>query len=1277
MRVRIFKGEEEYRAGKSIPAEEGDVLQVVVCNPDWVPHDESELNQAMAKIYTVNIIGSDALPTSKVKITAVSGEGTELSESSVSLTKNVKGSWMGRGAKPPYVYLKSNLGMYAVDPAKNPVKAKITLTGMPEDAEAVIVPAEGEGAAQTFEKTQDGLTAVLSDGLTGVGTWYYRILLQMNGKTIVYWLQLTKSSHALGKIDLNGSPAFGTIQLNGQPEGTLFQINGEGEQTGAAGFAQDVFEYNLYVTPGIRAIGPKTSSGITAGDLGKGSAALYVGDQEVLSADSISALCTAWYNAFETTVPITQDETRVRLQWTNSADPEDEVNYYLHVIRQAYNVSELEALINGLPAVDALEYARDYSAVLACQTVYDSLDDAQKKELSDAAAAKLNAALAILEKQKETGEKQISDLLALVDSYKETVTAGTEMTDELYQQHGANIRKSWQDHNLLNGWVAEEFASKYRDYENAISAAYKIVNRYEIAAGSRTDKATNYEDDFMVSGNAYNLTLGAPENAYPITFRDIMYSNGSNEGKPYNTPGKLKYTIADPSIVTIKEELTTYKDMGVGGGGSYDNLKYYLIPQKAGTTTLTVNLADDKGTYYGQIPRIIIHVNNPDEAAVEDADKKLTDFYSQKHTTKYDTWHYVEGTGGAPFTFHVYGKDPQVWVWPADGSGEKTSYPVAADGSVTVYLKDGYNPIEVTGTLDGRRVTQVYGLRGKAISYTVENKYRPGQPLRQGDTAVIRMVGINIPVHKILRIYNPWGGVIWEYDTVGLPGQGTLRATTELSQYGIGHMEVQLTGSGRITLTNGRIEEGWIGSGLYAEGGQGSTGGLSGQADNTFSHLPDIELDVAAAPEFQQVFRIHPQLLNEGVVRAGEKVSIEIPDLPVSEITDAYPFATGDIKTKFQNAQTVFASNIPGLSQVQSARIDNPGTAQGAESALRGLKTIVFTVPEDTPSGIYRICGGYVNVKHGDASWTIDDTRMFKVEMSDLDLQIVNPRPGAHTCDWGEGVVTKEAACTEDGVRTWTCSICGETKTETIPSLGGHKYDSGKVVQEAACAAGIRIYTCSVCGQTKTESIPAVREHSFGEWTTSVAATVFVKEEQTRSCSICGKKETREGEKLEPTITLNAQSVPLKVKQSTKKLKVSGLAAGDSVVSWESANEKIAKVNSKGKITAGKKKGTTTITIRLASGLTKTVKVTVQKKAVKTKKITGLKKTLTLEKGEKTTLKPVVNPFTSLQKFSYSSSKKSVATVTAKGVIKAKKAGKTTITVKSGSKKFKIKVTVK
>ena len=206
---------------------------------------------------------------------------------------------------------------------------------------------------------------------------------------------------------------------------------------------------------------------------------------------------------------------------------------------------------------------------------------------------------------------------------------------------------------------------------------------------------------------------------------------------------------------------------------------------------------------------------------------------------------------------------------------------------------------------------------------------------------------------------------------------------------------------------------------------------------------------------------------------------------------------------------------------------------------------------------------------------------------------------------------------------------------------------------------------------TPTE-IPEV----FGPWQTVSTATVFAPEQQRRT-SNKGRQETRTvGSSLTPTIKLNATSIKLKVKQSTTKVQVSGLEAGDRVQSWTTSNKKVATVTSRGKITA-KKTGKARIIITLASGKKAVVNVTVQKTAVKTTKISGLKRSVVLKRRQKLTMKPVISPITSVEKVTYKTSNKKVATVNSRGVITAKKKGTAKITVKSGKKTYTVTVKVK
>ena len=238
---------------------------------------------------------------------------------------------------------------------------------------------------------------------------------------------------------------------------------------------------------------------------------------------------------------------------------------------------------------------------------------------------------------------------------------------------------------------------------------------------------------------------------------------------------------------------------------------------------------------------------------------------------------------------------------------------------------------------------------------------------------------------------------------------------------------------------------------------------------------------------------------------------------------------------------------------------------------------------------------------------------------------------------WDEGIVTKKATCKNTGEKTYTCTVCKETKTETIAKTNDHKYT----------------------------------------WKTTAKATVFAPAKQQGKCSVCGKTVTRNyGKKLTATIRLNATSIRLQQRRSTNKIKVT-MANGDSVKSWTSSNRRIAAVNNKGVITAGRQNGTARITVTLKSGKRASLNVKVQSTKVVTTSISGLRSRETLKRGQKLTLKPVINPITSQEGITYASSNRNVAVVNSKGVITARAKGATRITVRSGRKYYTIRVTVK
>ena len=269
---------------------------------------------------------------------------------------------------------------------------------------------------------------------------------------------------------------------------------------------------------------------------------------------------------------------------------------------------------------------------------------------------------------------------------------------------------------------------------------------------------------------------------------------------------------------------------------------------------------------------------------------------------------------------------------------------------------------------------------------------------------------------------------------------------------------------------------------------------------------------------------------------------------------------------------------------------------------------------------------------------------------------------------------------------TWNQIDSKRYEFDATDKVHRHSWVTKNVVKEATCtAAGSKVENCASCDATRTVPIPA-KGHTVVK-DAAVAPTVFADGKTEGShCSVCGTVIEKQNTiaKVPGTIYLTASSLKMKVGQSTTAFNATGFSEGDYVTAVTSGNTGIVKVTNVKKdgtfkLTAGKKAGSAVVTVTLASKKTASFKVTVQKAAVKTTKITTTTKSLALVKGAayKDLASSInVTPVTSKEKVTYTSSNKKVATVSAKGVIKAKKAGTAKINVKSGSKKVVVTVKV-
>ena len=217
-----------------------------------------------------------------------------------------------------------------------------------------------------------------------------------------------------------------------------------------------------------------------------------------------------------------------------------------------------------------------------------------------------------------------------------------------------------------------------------------------------------------------------------------------------------------------------------------------------------------------------------------------------------------------------------------------------------------------------------------------------------------------------------------------------------------------------------------------------------------------------------------------------------------------YSISEGSSKTSFNINKYQYSTNINKVLYSGTAKWTTPsgGYYSGVYSSiyLRG-DNLYFTTPDSlnkiditstnvTPTELINIRTQYnsstgnnlyaFGEQYGKLVYFITDSPNIKKTKDSSNSSKYNKEYAEYTFEmcishkWDAGVVTKEPTYTSTGTKKYTCTNCGETKTETIAQLvcTSHVWDSGKVVTAPTYKTeGTKKYTCTKCGETKTETI--------------------------------------------------------------------------------------------------------------------------------------------------------------------------------------------------------------
>lgn len=214
-------------------------------------------------------------------------------------------------------------------------------------------------------------------------------------------------------------------------------------------------------------------------------------------------------------------------------------------------------------------------------------------------------------------------------------------------------------------------------------------------------------------------------------------------------------------------------------------------------------------------------------------------------------------------------------------------------------------------------------------------------------------------------------------------------------------------------------------------------------------------------------------LMNEiGAIEENLTGNTDISEQITSEVSDS------------ENAGEANKDVLADISEAETSEIDKNDD---------GEKTTSSTATEQTKDNIATTEKVTTSEKKEEATTSKKEPETTNKEETTTE-KTTEEETTVHTHSYSSKV-TKEATCTDNGIKTYTCS-CGDTYTENIAKTN-HTSSDWIITKEATCSAnGTKVRNCTACGaQTASETIASNGSHNYA-WVTNG-------DTRTMTCSGC------------------------------------------------------------------------------------------------------------------------------------------------------------------------------